>query len=132
MPTTFVRLGNSQAELHLLCSCLSLCRINHLIRTVASDVIEVNYPDLTLVCGHRSSPSFIPQYQTSPGNRPPCQYDWVVWAFANQQEQHRQLSLQAVTRYMSWFFNYCLECNSLPSSPAHLLTNVSALNADQS
>ena len=33
-------LGNSQVELHLLHSCLSLCKINHLIRTVASDVIE--------------------------------------------------------------------------------------------
>ena len=36
-----------------------LCKINHSIRTVPSDVIEVNYADLTLVYGHRSSPSFI-------------------------------------------------------------------------
>ena len=33
-------LGNSQVELHLLRSCLSLCKINHLISTVPSDVIE--------------------------------------------------------------------------------------------
>ena len=31
-------LGNSQVELHLLRSCLSLCKINHLISTVPSDV----------------------------------------------------------------------------------------------
>ena len=82
---------------------------------------EVNYPDLTSVYGHHSSSSFIPQYQTSPGNRPPCQYDWVVCAFVNQQEQHRQLSLQAVTRHVSWFFNYCLECNSLTIIPSSSL-----------
>ena len=68
-------LGNSQVELHFLSSCLSLCKINHLIRAVPSNVIESQLSRLTLVYGHCLSPSFIPQYQTSPGNRPPCRYD---------------------------------------------------------
>ena len=124
-------LGNSQVELHLLRSCLSLCKINHLIRTVPSDVIGSQLSRFD--AGLRSSlesviHSSVPDLSWKQATLP---VRLGGWAFVNQQEQHRHLSLQAVTRHVSWSFNYCLERNSLPSSPAHLLTKVSASKAGQ-
>ncbi len=125
-------LGNSQVELHLLRSCLSLCKINHLIRTVPSDVIESQLSrfDAGLQSSHESIiHSSIPDLSWKQATLP------VRLGGLGLRESTRTAPaafLASCTRHMSWFFNYCLERNSLPSSPAHLLTEVSASKADQS
>ena len=66
-------LDDPQVELHLLCSCLGVCKLNHLLRTIPPGSVDSELQRFDDNLRRSLSSQFVtPLFQTSLGSRPPC------------------------------------------------------------